>query len=200
MSTFIVGLTGGIGSGKTTVANMFAELAVDLIDADIVARQVVTPGSSAIKQIQQHFGDNFLHQDGNLNRQRLRTEIFADPEKKGWLNHLLHPLIRTKIRNDLQLASSPYCLLIAPLLIENKLTHYVNRTLVIDVDESCQLSRTMSRDGNSEQQVKNIMLSQISRHNRLAAADDIINNNTDDLEQVRTQVAQLHQIYLGLSK
>ncbi len=198
MSNFIVGLTGGIGSGKTTVANMFAHYNIALIDADIIARKVVKPKTPALQKIIEYFGQQFLLADGNLDRAKLREKVFNDHEAKKWLNNLLHPLIRTALLEELSTAKSPYCLLIAPLLIENKLTRYVDRILVIDVDEETQLSRAMQRDKNSQTLIKSIMQSQLPRQDRLAVADDII-DNTKTLENVHEQVAQLHQFYLKLA-
>jgi dephospho-CoA kinase len=200
MSKFIVGLTGGIGSGKTTVATMFANLAVDLIDADIVARAVVEPNSKALQQISAHFGEDYLTENGALNRAKLRQKIFSNTSAKQWLDNLLHPLIRQQLLTQLTAAKSQYCLLIAPLLIENKLTNYVNRTLVIDVDEQQQLSRTMTRDHNTKAQIQNIMASQLSRQQRLSAADDIIDNSSSDLAKINAQVEHFHQFYLKLSQ
>ncbi len=199
MSNYIVGLTGGIGSGKTTVANMFAHYNIALIDADIIAREVVKPKTPALKKIIEYFGQQFLLTNGNLNRAKLREKIFNDHEAKKWLNNLLHPLIRTALLKELSAAKSPYCLLIAPLLIENKLTRYVDRILIIDVDEKTQLSRAMLRDNNSQTLIKSIMQSQLSRQDRLAVADDII-DNTKNLENVHKQVEQLHQFYLNLAQ
>jgi len=200
MSKFIVGLTGGIGSGKTTVANYFASLGIELIDADIVARQVVEPKSVALKQISAHFGDDFLLADGNLDRAKLRTKIFADPQEKDWLNQLLHPIIRTELLKQLQLAKSPYCILVAPLLIENSLTQYVDKTLVIDIPVELQIARTMERDNNNKEQVQNIINNQISRSERLKAADDVIDNSSTELVKIEQQVQKLHQQYLNLAQ
>ncbi|MBL4909868.1 MAG: dephospho-CoA kinase [Alteromonadaceae bacterium] len=200
MSKFIVGLTGGIGSGKTTVANIFATLGVELIDADIVARQVVEPKTTALIKIAEYFGDDHLLNDGSLDRAKLRSKIFSDPQAKQWLDNLLHPLIRIELLKQLQATKSAYCLLVAPLLIENKLTQYVNRTLVVDVTEQQQLSRTMARDNNNQAQVQNILNSQISRQQRLAAADDVIDNTVADTANLQSQIEYLHQYYLQLSK
>jgi len=200
MSKFIVGLTGGIGSGKTTVANYFASLGIELIDADIVARQVVEPKSVALKQISAHFGEDFLLADGNLDRAKLRTKIFADSQEKDWLNQLLHPIIRTELLKQLQLAQSSYCILVAPLLIENSLTQYVDKTLVVDIPVELQLARTMERDNNNKEQVQNIINNQISRGERLKAADDVIDNSSKDLIKIEQQVQKLHQRYLNLAQ
>jgi len=198
MSNFTVGLTGGIGSGKTTVANMFAQQGITIVDADIVSRQVVAPNSAALRDIILYFGDEFLQTDGNLNRAKLRQAIFNNSEAKAWLNNLLHPLIRKTLFQQLAQANSPYSLLVAPLLIENNLHQSLDRTLVIDVNETTQLQRTMQRDNNSKQLVKQIMQSQLSREKRLAIADDVIDNT--DFKQLKPQVEQLHQHYLQLAK
>jgi dephospho-CoA kinase len=200
MSDLIIGLTGGIGSGKTTVTNMFAKLAVDVIDADIIARQVVQPNSIALKAISQHFGNDYIQTDGELNRTLLRSKIFSNEADKIWLNELLHPLIRDEIISQTKAASSPYCLLVAPLLIENELYHLVNRVLVVDVKESTQLERTLKRDTSSAQEIKAIMASQTSREIRIKKAHDIINNDDDNLNQVENRVIELHQTYLTLAK
>lgn len=200
MSKLIIGLTGGIGSGKTTVANIFGKLGVDIIDADIIAREVVAIGSPALKSIEQHFGKDFLLEDGQLNRKLLRARIFSDADAKQWLNSLLHPLIRHSIISQTDSAKSPYCLLVAPLLIENQLLKLVNRVLVIDVTEQTQIVRTTLRDSNSEKQVKAVMASQISRTERLAAADDVIDNNDSTLDEIESLVSKLDKKYLTLTK
>ncbi len=195
MAKYIVGLTGGIGSGKTTVSNMFVELGVEVIDADIVARQVVAPNSEALAIIVEHFGQNILQKNGKLNRSALRSKIFSNDKEKQWLNALLHPLIRQNILNDLLLASGDYCILSAPLLLENNLQALVNRILVIDVSVATQISRTCQRDSSNQQEVNAIINSQISREKRLTFADNIINNESNDLNEVLTQVNALHKRY-----
>lgn len=196
MSDFIVGLTGGIGSGKTTVANLFADLGVNIIDADIIARDVVAKGSPALSTISEHFGADFIQADGQLNRALLRKNIFSSEGDKLWLNNLLHPLIREQLVSQTKAASSPYCLLVVPLLIENNLTALVNRVLVVDVKESTQIARTTMRDNNSTKQVQAIMNSQVSRAVRQSHADDLLNNDNCSLAKLKTLVAQLHQTYL----
>ena len=196
MSDFIIGLTGGIGSGKTTVANIFAEFGVNIIDADIIARDVVAKGSFALSAISDHFGSQFIQLDGNLDRALLRKQIFSNEADKQWLNKLLHPLIRQEILSQTKASSSPYCIIVAPLLIENKLTALVNRILVIDVDESTQLKRTTARDNNSTAQVQSIMNSQIARQDRQLSADDLLNNDNCSIEDLRDAIALLHQAYL----
>ncbi|MEC6908466.1 dephospho-CoA kinase [Photobacterium piscicola] len=197
--TIVIGLTGGIGSGKTTVANMFADYGIDLIDADIIAREVVAVGSVGLARITEKFGNRILLSDGNLDRSQLRTVIFSDPQLKNWLNQLLHPLIREKMLADIERATSPYCLLIVPLMIENNLQTMADRLLVVDVDQQTQIMRTQQRDNVSLEQIKNILAAQASRQQRLDAADDIICNNGDN-QALLTQVAQLHLHYLALAQ
>jgi len=199
MSNFIVGLTGGIGSGKTTIANLFVKLGIDIIDADVIARDVVALDSPGLKAIAKYFGDDYIQVDGTLDRALLRKKIFSNDTDKRWLNELLHPLIRQQITTELSSATSNYCLLVAPLLIENKLTNLVDRVLVIDVNEADQISRTTKRDKNSIAQVQAIIASQINRADRLKHADDVIENNAHSFDTLETAVLKLHQSYLILS-
>lgn len=199
MSKLIIGLTGGIGSGKTTVSDIFAELNIDIIDADIAARMVVAPGSKALIAIKQHFGAEILDHHGQLNRTKLRSRIFSDEQDKTWLNNLLHPLIRQEILAQIAQAKSSYCLLVAPLLLENNLHKLVNRVLVVNVDEAQQVARTVARDPSSAAEVKRIIASQMSSEQRLSFADDIINNQDVSLADVRQQVLNLDQKYRSLS-
>lgn len=198
MSAFIVGLTGGIGSGKTTVANLFAAHGIVLVDADIVAREVVAPGQPALAAIAAHFGHQILTVDGQLNRPALRSQVFSDAKAKAWLDQLLHPLIRQQLLQQLQQAQSPYVLLVAPLLIENGLTAVVDQLLVVDVDPQLQLQRTVQRDQVSSDQVAAIMASQCQRSQRLQLADQIISNETD-VAALTGKVASLHQLYLDMA-
>lgn len=200
MSEFIVGLTGGIGSGKTTIANLFAEHNITLVDADIVARNVVAKDSPALAHISMHFGRDFIQADGQLDRALLRKQIFSNDDDKLWLNNLLHPLIREQLIEQMKTAQSDYCLLVAPLLIENNLTTLVNRVLVIDVSETTQIKRTTRRDNNSVEQVRAIIASQASRKVKQDHADDLLNNDNRSLESLKDMVAELHQHYLSLAK
>ncbi len=197
---FIVGLTGGIGSGKSTVAQHFIELGITCIDADLTAREVVQPGEPALDAISQYFGTTILLADGSLDRRKLREDIFANPSARAWLNKLLHPLIRQRMLQQCQQANSSYCILMVPLLFENNLQSLVQRTLVIDVDEATQIRRTMQRDKTTEAQVKAIIDTQCSRQQRLAFADDVI-VNTDEVTPAQRQKAinKLHQTYLSLA-
>lgn len=198
MTQYIVALTGGIGSGKSTVANAFAALGVPLVDADVIAREVVQPESPALHAIVQRFGPAMLSADGSLDRAALRARIFSDPAEKAWLNSLLHPLIQRQTEQQLRSARTPYVLWVVPLLIENNLQQRANRVLVVDVDRERQIARTLSRDGVSRAQVENILASQVSRQQRLACADDIIDNSGRP-EEITDRVATLHQRYLALA-
>lgn len=195
MANFIVGVTGGIGCGKTTLMQCFAALGVQAVDADIVAREVVLPGTPCLNAIQQHFGSAILLENGELNRAALRQRVFSNSADKAWLEQLLHPAIRQALLQQLAQLTSPYALLVAPLLLENGLNAYVNRVLVIDLPEPLQLQRAMTRDNAGEQQIKAIMAAQLSRQDRLARADDIINNDAS-MAALQAQVERLHPFYL----
>lgn len=195
---FVVGLTGGIASGKTTVANLFHhEFDIELVDADVVARDVVEIGSEGLNALARHFGSDILQSDGSLDRAALRARIFANDEEKQWVNNLLHPMIRSQMQQRLNASTSPYTLLVVPLLIENGLQSMADRVLVVDVEADTQIYRTMTRDGVPEQQVRSILKAQVDRDTRLMHADDVIDNNTDNA-QLLPQVTQLHQKYLAL--
>ncbi|MCL1125774.1 dephospho-CoA kinase [Shewanella surugensis] len=198
MSKFIVGLTGGIGSGKTTVANLFADCGITLIDADVIARQVVDLGSEGLAQISDHFGNNILLETGFLNRCKLREIIFTHPSEREWLDALLHPMIRAEIQHQVDLATSNYVIMVVPLLFENGLDARVNRTLVIDVTPELQKERTMLRDAVTETQIDNIIASQMSRGDKLSRAHDVINNQGNQ-STLKEQVAKLHATYLMLA-
>ena len=201
--TYVVGLTGGIGSGKSTIAGLFAELGVPIVDADLVARQVVEKGSPLLAEIATHFGPEILLKDGTLNRAALREKIFANEMQKHWLNQLLHPAIRHEMLRQLAAQQAPYCIFMVPLLIENNLTALCQRILVIDVLEHTQVERAGQRDNNQVEQIKRIMQSQVSRQERLKYADDVINNNEDliaGLPQLKQKVLDLHHLYLQLAE
>jgi dephospho-CoA kinase len=196
---YVVAITGGIGSGKTTVANQFAELGIEVVDADVIAREVVEPGTPALTAIAAHFGSEIITPDGQLDRRRLRERVFTDPQAKGWLNALLHPLIRTEMQRQCAAARSPYCLLVVPLLVENRLTALANRVLVIDVDEATQIERTCRRDGVSREQAQAILAAQASRAERLAAADDVLDNQNGTPEAIKSRILALHETYLAFA-
>ena len=164
---FTVALTGGIGSGKSTIANAFAALGVDIIDADVIAREVVEPGSPALQAIAKRHGESILTAEGALYRARLREIIFQQPKEKNWLNQLLHPLINARTQQLKLLATSPYVLWVVPLLVENGLQHQANRVLVVDVDETTQLQRTQQRDGITLSQAKKILAAQARSEERV---------------------------------
>ncbi|MBB1475658.1 dephospho-CoA kinase [Shewanella sp. SG41-3] len=192
---YIVGLTGGIASGKTTVANLFAQYGIDLVDADVIAREVVSIGSDGLNAIKQHFGQGILLADNSLDRAALRAQVFNNPEQRLWLNNLLHPMIRQKMLDQVQASTSAYVIMVVPLLFENHLDSLVDTTLVVDIAPELQVSRTMQRDGVSKEQVEHILASQMTREQRLALADNIIDNQGEH-EQLRSQVFRLHQQYL----
>ncbi|TNI22732.1 dephospho-CoA kinase [Aeromonas dhakensis] len=196
---YVVAITGGIGSGKTTVANQFAELGIEVVDADIIAREVVEPGTPALAAIAAHFGADVIAPDGRLDRRQLRERVFTDPQAKGWLNGLLHPLIRSEMQRQCAAARSPYCLLVVPLLVENRLTALANRVLVIDVDEATQIERTCRRDGVSREQAEAILAAQASRTERLAAADDVLDNQNGTPEAIKSRIFALHETYLAFA-
>ena len=199
MSSWILGLTGGIGSGKTTVANLFAAEGIPLVDADQVARELVEPGQTAWRAIRDRFGSAILKADGRLNRAELRARVFGDEQQKQWLNELLHPLIREALLRRCLAAQGPYVILVAPLLFENGLESQVQRTLGIDVSEETQLARTCRRDGNPPELVRAIMASQLSRSERAKRCDDLLNNDHQSLDELAAQVKRLHLNYLALS-
>ncbi|WP_421248300.1 dephospho-CoA kinase [Aeromonas jandaei] len=196
---YVVAITGGIGSGKTTIANQFAELGIDVVDADVIAREVVEPGSPALAAITDHFGPDVITPDGQLDRRRLRERVFSDPSAKTWLNAMLHPLIRNEMQRQCAAARSPYCLLVVPLLVENKLTGLANRVLVVDVDEATQIERTCRRDGVTAEQAKAIIAAQASRSERLAAADDVIENLNGREMAIKARILTLHETYLAFA-
>ncbi len=196
---FVVGLTGGIGSGKTAASNAFARLGVDIVDADVVAREVVEPGSPALAEITRHFGQSILMADGGLDRAQLRQRIFSQPEEKRWLEALLHPLIAQETQRQLKNARSPYVIYVSPLLVEGGQQALCNRLVVVDVPEALQLSRTMARDSNDRDQVQRILASQADRQTRLAVATDVI-DNIGDLAQLEAQVADLHATFTQLAE
>lgn len=195
---YTVALTGGIGSGKSTVANAFADLGINVIDADVIARQIVEPGTPALQAIVDHFGTEMRQPDGSLDRRRLRERIFNNTAEKSWLNALLHPMIQRETQQQMQQATSPYVLWVVPLLVENQLWHKADRVLVVDVSSQTQLARTIQRDNVSEHHAKQILAAQATREQRLAVADDVIDNNGTP-DAIALEVARLHAHYLTLA-
>ncbi len=194
----VIGITGGIGSGKTAVTNEFNRLGINVVDADVAARTVVKKGKPALVKIKKHFGDDVLLETGELDRAALRKIVFEQPQQRKWLEQLTHPLIREEINQGLAQAKSPYVILVSPLLIESGQHKLVKRTLVIDVPETLQIERTVSRDANSKEQVKAIIQAQLPREQRLEHAQDVINND-QDLANLHEQIAVLHKQYLKMS-
>ncbi len=199
MSRFVVGLTGGIGSGKTAVSDRFQALGVHVVDGDLASRAVLAQGQPALQAVAERFGQEILNGDGSLDRAALRQRVFASDEDRRWLEALTHPLIGTWLRDQLTAGTSAYCLLVNPILIESGQASRCDRVLVVDAPESVQLRRTMDRDGNSEQQVRAIMAVQVDRERRLAAADDVIVNDRD-LAHLDAEVARLHEKYQTLAE
>ena len=192
---FILGLTGGIGSGKSAVTSRFESLGINVVDADLAARVVVEPGRPALVAIAEHFGEDILLPDGALDRASLRQKVFADEQERLWLEQLTHPLIGQEILEQLQAATSPYAILASPLLLETSQKELVDLVVVVDVPEEVQLSRTMARDSNDEAQVRRIMAAQISREKRLEGADIVI-DNSGSLDELDAVVEELHKEFL----
>lgn len=198
MSKLVIGITGGIGSGKTAVSDRFQALGITVIDADVASRVVVEPGRPALAAIAEHFGAGVLNDDGTLNRAELRKQVFADADERRWLEQLTHPLINEYLREELAKAESPYAILVSPLLAETGQSRFCQRILVVDVPVEVQVARTMSRDANDEAQVRAIIAAQASREQRLALADDVIVND-QGLDHIDAEVQRLHQIYLEMA-
>lgn len=198
----IVGVTGGIASGKSTVARAFAALGVPWVDADDVAREVVEPGEPALAEIAERFGVRILQADGSLNRRALREIVFAEPSERLWLESVTHPRIRERIiahLERLQNEGAPYVLLVSPLLFESGQSEMVDRCLVIDVPESVQIARTASRDDVDERQARAIVAAQMPRSERLARADDVVDNSGSE-EHLAAQVAELDRRYREMAE
>lgn len=198
--TFVVGLTGGIGCGKSSASEIFSDLGIDVIDTDVISRELTQSGGSAIRMIQNTFGDAFITADGSLDRNKMRNLIFSRGDARLKLEEILHPLILEETFLQAKQTYSPYIIIVIPLLFEtNDYDNIVQRTVVVDCDEPQQLSRTMTRSHLSEEKVRAIMVTQFSREARLKKADDIIINN-QDIDHLRMQVLQLHYKYLMLSE
>jgi dephospho-CoA kinase len=194
-----IGLTGGIASGKSTVAQRFMELGVPVIDADVAARAVVAPGRPGHAEVVKRFGSGVVAENGELDRRALRELIFREPGSRRDLEAILHPLIRADMDQSAGEAVGPYVVMAIPLLVEGGSRERVDRILVVDVDEAVQLQRLMARDGSTEEQARAILASQASRGARLAAADDVL-RNTGTVTDLRQEVDQLHQRYLHLAE
>ena len=187
----VVGITGGIGCGKSSVTDQLKRLNVDIIDADIIAREIVEPGKFALRKIVEHFGKEVLLPDGSLDRAKLRVIIFSEKEKKDWLEDLLHPLIRDEIRTQIKSASSEYVVLSSALLLETGQKNLVDMVVVVDIPETLQIERTTLRDSNSSELVKKIINSQLKRDERLSRADIVI-DNSNSLDELSSKIRKLH--------
>ena len=196
---YIVGLTGGIGSGKTTVSQFFLNNNIEVINSDAISREVVQPGTNALAKIEERFGAEILTGSKTLNRPRMRSIIFKDEDQKDWLENLLHPLIRDSINRSIACAKSDYVVLESPLLLETDQHKLVDRILVVDISPKTQLERTLSRDGGSKDTIKSIIDSQLTRSERLNRADDVINNE-QDIQSVRCEFESIHKKYLILAR
>jgi len=194
-----IGLTGGIASGKSTVANLFAALGVPIVDTDVLSREVVAPGSPLLRQITDHFGMQVQSGDGSLDRQELRKQIFADPRERKWLEALLHPAIRELTEARCEAAAGPYVIVAIPLLVETGGEARFDRVLVVDCDPDLQIARLIARDGTRREEASRMLAAQASRAERLAAADDVIHND-GDIARLRDQVEKLHRQYVTAAK
>ncbi len=193
-----IGLTGGIASGKSTVANLFAELGATIIDTDVIAREIVEPGQPALQDIAAAFGEEALQPDGRLDRSALRSRVFANAGDLQRLEAITHPRIRAETLRQADAAGGLYQLIVVPLLVQSPLRESVDRILVVDCPEETQIERLMARDAESEAQARRILAAQASRSERLAIADDVVSND-GSLENTRRQVAALHEIYRSLA-
>ena len=196
---FIVGLTGGIGSGKSAATEKFRSFDITIVDADDASRTVVKKGRSALAQIEEHFGKDILTNEGTLDRSKLRKIILSDLKKKSWLESLLHPKIGEQINKELAESSSPYTVFVAPLLMETNSHLKCSRILVVDVPMEIQIERTILRDKVSEDHVKRIIAVQMDRKERLKKADDVL-LNTGTIQELQEQVVKFHKKYLKMSK
>lgn len=193
---FCVALTGGIASGKTTVSTLFAELGVPVIDADVIAHQLTQKNSNAYHHILTHFGQAILNSDNTLNRKKLRELVFENPTEKKWLENLLHPLIREKMKSEISHVTYPYCICVIPLLAESKAIDFIDHILVIDTPIEIQIKRAAARDQSSEEMIKKMIQAQAKSDARLKMANDVLENK-NDIDSLKKQVVQLHKQYLG---
>jgi dephospho-CoA kinase len=193
-----IGLTGGIASGKSTVAELFADLGVAVIDTDLIAREVVQPGQPALIEIRSSFGDSVFKDDGTLDRSALRQQIFSDDAARAQLEAILHPLIQEETIQRVNAASGSYIVIVVPLLADSPLREHIDRVLVVDCDEATQIERLLARDAETEDQARRILAAQASREQRLQIADDVIHNNST-IEAISTQLSAIHDRYIALA-
>ena len=198
-SPMSVGLTGGIASGKSIVADMFNDLGVTIIDTDVIARDVVEPGQPALAEIREQFGAGVIGADGRLDRKALRAIVFTEEDQRGILEAILHPRIRQEAAIQVTGASGPYHIIVVPLLVESPMRSDMERILVVDCGEETQLARLLERDAETVEQARRMIDAQASRDDRLAIADDMIGND-GDIEATREQVSVLHSRYLALAR
>ncbi|RDU94835.1 dephospho-CoA kinase [Trinickia dinghuensis] len=197
---FAVGLTGGIGSGKTTVADLFAAQGAAVVDTDVIAHRVTAPGGAAMPLIEQAFGPRFVAPDGSLDRAKMRALVFSDDAAKARLEAITHPLIRSETEREREAAQGPYVVIVVPLLVESGTwTSRVDRVLVVDCDVETQIARVIRRNAFAREQVLAIIARQATREARLAAADDVVVNDGTPLEALAREVRRLHRHYLALS-
>lgn len=197
--TFVVGLTGGIGSGKTLVSDRLAELGVPVIDTDVVARQIVAPGAPALRALVKQFGDEILDEDGSLNRDRLRELAFSSPENKQALDGITHPAIRAETLRQLENVNYPYCVIVIPLLSgDSPFTAFLNRVVTVSCERETRITRVMQRNDFTRQQVLNIMDTQLTDQQRESFADDVIHNNGSKAQAIEA-TDELHQTLLAVS-
>ena len=194
----MIGLTGGIGSGKSAASAIFSRLGIPVIDADEIARALVAAGEPALAEITGAFGKDILDSTGELDRDALRRRVFADSAERQRLEAILHPRIRRKIQSLINELQSPYCIVVIPLLVETRQSDLVDRVLVIDIPEAIQISRVAARDSLAREEILAIIDAQTSRHTRLAAADDVI-ENSGGLDVLESRVHRLHEKYLGIA-
>ncbi len=194
-----IGLTGGIASGKSTIADMFAAYGAPIIDTDVIAREVVQPGQPALDDIRHEFGDEVIAEDGSLDRAEMRRIVFSDEDARRRLEAITHPRIGEAARAQAADADGPYQIIVVPLLVTSALREFVDRVLVVDCDEDTQIRRLIERDAEAEGQARRMLAAQATREERLAIADDVI-SNTESLEDTQRQVDELHRSYLRLSQ
>ena len=197
--TYVVVLTGGIASGKTAVSDLFEQRGVPVIDTDRIAHEIVEPGRPALKRIAEAFGQEFLGSDGRLDRKKMRNAIFSSPQQKNRLESILHPAIASEVDQRVAQVTEPWCILVVPLLAETRLFSWIDRVLVVDVEESVQIERVIARDNISQKQAQSIMDAQTSRPQRLAMADDIL-DNSGSLEELEAEVDKLYHKYAALAE
>ena len=193
----LVGLTGGIGSGKSAASNFFYELGIDVIDADEVAKKVLDDNKKAKNLFIQNFGNEFLNKDNSINRNLLRTKIFKNNDKKALLESIVHPIVREEITSFIKHSKSIYKIVMVPLIFETKSQDFYDKVIVVDCDEEKQIERASSRDGKLNQDIENIIKNQASREERLSIADEIIDNNRS-IDDLKNQVIKIHQKFLGI--